>query len=135
MEYLPNKTRIILNQPEHLKGLKGTIVGRVNSSQPFIGASYIIQLDIPSRINSEGYPYDFFATFECCFDVIPQEEVTSLQDMILDYLNQPGVIGTVEAIRNHCKIYHTHEISREIWRMNDKGLIAVISGKITPLTQ
>jgi hypothetical protein len=136
MKYLENKTRVVLNQPPSLRGLKGTIVGRTTEYHPIIGATYIIQPDVPSLIRSDEYPYDFFGVSECTFDVIPKEKYTDLQEMILDYLNQPGAIQTLEAIRNHCNRFiqiHTHEISREVWKMNEMGLLAVISGKITPL--
>jgi hypothetical protein len=71
-----------MNQPPHLKGLKGMIAGRITEGQPIIGANYIIKPDIAENVISEAYPYEYFSAFECMFDLEQPKKVVSLYDTL-----------------------------------------------------
>ena len=63
---------------------------------------------------------------------------TLLRELILNYLNLPECVGTIEGIHHYClhvrnSHYYNYEISREVWKMNSEGLLIVRSGKILPI--
>jgi hypothetical protein len=82
MTYLKAKTRVVMNQPPHLKGLRGIIVGRATDGQPIIGVNYIIKPDGDWTVNSDTYPYEYFTAFECMFDLEKPEKVFTLYDAL-----------------------------------------------------
>jgi hypothetical protein len=63
---------------------------------------------------------------------------TLLRELILNYLNLPECVWTIEGIYHYClhvrnSHYYNYEISREVWKMNSEGLLSVLSGKIYPI--
>lgn len=67
MGHLKYGTIVRLNQPEHLKGMTGEVVGRATDYQPVIGASYILK---SAEFYSQEYRYEYITAFECMFDVV-----------------------------------------------------------------
>ena len=70
MDHLKYGTIVRLNQPEHLKGMTGKVVGRATEYQPVIGASYILKSAENSTFYSQEYRYEYITAFECMFDVV-----------------------------------------------------------------
>jgi hypothetical protein len=74
--FLRAGTKVKFNQPPHLNGAKGEIVGLSATPKPEekCGILYIIKcLDTEAKIyDKKSYPYDYFVLYECMFDVIEE---------------------------------------------------------------